>query len=219
MEKIFKIHEEHFSDVAKTIATLNKKFRKYNIPEIKAEFGKKDEFDCCELKIIYQEVPSITGIEYKYLGNIYDEDGQKIYNSFEEKSEDFKTIRKMECTCSLCKKSIYRNNFYVFKKEGKEIEMFGSTCAKSVFPFNIDFYFGGLDRAFEELEQLSEMDGFDSDKNPSFGGKMYFHIDKVIKELSEVTNDFTCWTSKTEAELSYPRVLSTKEKVLSKIIK
>ena len=218
MEKIFKIHEEHFPEVKETIKALNKKFRKYNIPEVVAEFSEKDDFDCSEVKITYSEVPSITGVEYKYLGNIYDEDGQKVYNGFEE-TEDFKTIRKMNCTCSLCRKVISRNRYFVFKKEGKEIEMFGSTCAKSVFPFNIDFYFGGLDRVFEDIEQLSGMDGFDPDGNLSFGGKIYFHIDRLIDELKKETNDFTNWVSRDKAESSYPRELSTKEKVLRNIIK
>ena len=212
MEKIFKIHEEHFAEVKETIKALNKKFQKYNISTVTAEFSEKDGFDCSEVKITYPEVPSITGIEYKYLGHIQDEDGQKIYNGFEE-NDDFKVIRKMACTCSLCKKTIYRNSFYVFKKEGKEIQMFGSTCAKSVFPFNIEMYFGGLERAFEDLECLSEEDGFDPDR-PCFGGKAYFFIDRLIEELQKETNDFTNWVSKEKAESSCPRILSTKEKVL-----
>lgn len=211
--RTFKIHESNRSEADSNIKALNKKFTKHNIPLISYSWSsEKDDFDCYEITVTYEDVPTISGVNYKYLGLISDEDGSKFYNGFDD--ETFKIIKNMNCTCEMCKKQINRNSFYVFKNiDNDEIKMFGSSCAKKAFPFDIGMYLNGLDMFFESMNEITENTDI-SEKGGCFGGKMYFDLDRVINSLRTVTNDFTCWISQEKAEAEYPRLMSTKEQVL-----
>jgi len=216
--RTFKIHESNVCVASDNIQSLNRKFAKHNIPLISYTMSsEKDDFDCYEITVTYEDVPTISGVDYKYLGLISDEDGSKFYNGFDD--ETFKIIKGMNCTCEMCKKQINRNSFFVFKNlANNEIKMFGSSCAKKAFPFDIGMYLNGLDMFFENMNEITE-DTDISGNGGCFGGKMYFDLNRVIDSLRTVTNDFTCWISQERAEAEYPRTMSTKEQVLDMLCK
>lgn len=214
MTKTFNVHEINKAEAEKKLESLNRKFAKHGVPLVSYSFGEKDETDVYLMTVEYDDVPSISGIDYKYLGSIHDEDGSKFFN-FSDVA-DYEKIKNVKCTCDMCKKEISRNSFYVFeKKDDNSIAMFGSSCAKKAFPFDISFYLGNLELVFEDMEEINAECCFNDFGDKIFGGRTYFNIDRVIYTLANETNDFTRWVSKDTAEME--RIMSTKECVLDEL--
>lgn len=192
------------------VEKINKRFDKYNLPRIEVTVGENRHWEGISYKfgqpfysvsdvsdvVVYSnfEQTNIAGETVNFEGTTeFIEVGKEETKTVKTQNEFINDyLMNNSCVCDKCKKNIQRGKYIVFSKDVDEVKsredfyIFGTTCAKDFFPFDVESYIDRIDKFFNSITE--EM-AYDEDR--VCRGKEYLNMYEVAFAVGVVTNGFT----------------------------